>query len=405
MPISSAPMPDLRPDEHRVPRDVLGVALRVAVLGVDGEDQALEHVERVRRADHLGLGAGHQDRVAAPGPGLAQGDRRAGEELGHRVAVLGEPGDGAADRERQVVAVAELEPDRARARRGRPRCATPASPPTAPRPRPGTRPGRSDRPPATARRAARGRPLTARMASSPAAWPQVSFRIRKLSMSRIAISRPLPVPRRRSIAAPIVSTSAPWLSIPVNGSRRVASISATVWLEIRSWAARKTRYSTPAAAMAAPTVTTITSRRALSIAVMIGVASRQHPDHADDVAVLDQRQVFAEHGRRCPGRRGPPRSAPRRPARPRSGRPGPSASRRESGTRNPATGASLARTVPSGRRISARMMPRGVTNDRRPASSVARRSGGDRSARSGRPASAGRRRSRGRPGYRCRRPG
>ena len=60
----------------------------------------------------VGLHAGHQDRVAAPGSGLAQGDGRAGEELGHRVAVLGEPGDGTADRERQVVAVAELEADR-----------------------------------------------------------------------------------------------------------------------------------------------------------------------------------------------------------------------------------------------------------------------------------------------------
>ena len=55
-----------------------------------------------------------------------------------------------------------------------------------------------------------------------------------------------------------------------------------------------------------------------------------------------------------------------RPARRRSGRPGPSASRPSRVPRNPATGASLARTVPSGRRISARMMPRGVTNDLQP---------------------------------------
>ena len=103
--------PELRADEHRVPRDVLGVALRVAVLRVDGEDQALEHVERVRRDHDLGLEPGDQDRVAAAGPRLAQRDRGVGEELGDRVAVLGEPGDGAADRERQVVAVAEAEAD------------------------------------------------------------------------------------------------------------------------------------------------------------------------------------------------------------------------------------------------------------------------------------------------------
>ncbi len=47
----------------------------------------------------------------------------------------------------------------------------------------------------------------------------------------------------------------------------------------------------------------------------------------------------------------------------------------ESGAVKPASGTSLARIEPSGRRISARMIPRGVMNVRRPAARAAARSG------------------------------
>ena len=63
----------------------------------------------------------------------------------------------------------------------------------------------------------------------------------------------------------------------MNGSRRVASRSATVCRVIRPCADRKTRYRTAAAAIAAVTVTRTTSRRAASMAATIGAASRQTP--------------------------------------------------------------------------------------------------------------------------------
>ena len=339
--------PELRADEHRVPRHVLGVALGVAVLGVDGEDQALEHVEGVGRDDDLGLEAGDQDRVAAAGPGLAQRDRGVGEQLGHRVAVLGEPGDGAADRERQVVAVAEAEADvreRAGGRASVRRSSVPTALPVdrheelvgavaADRQR-----GRRQRLEQRLHRADRlvARGVAPGVVEDPEVVDVEDRDLEAAARSRGAARSP----------APMVSTSAPWLSIPVNGSRRVASMSATVWLEIRSCAARKTRYSTPAAAIAAPTVTTITSRRAASIAAMIGVASRQTPTTPTTVAVLDAAAGTRGGRCRCRGRPGRPRSRPRPRARPPCWPASAVCQSAEFGTRSPAIGASLARIGP-----------------------------------------------------------
>ena len=65
-------------EEHAVAGDVLGVALRVAVLRVDREDEALEDVEagRLRRRPPTPV-AGDPDRVAA-----------------RRLRLLEDPGDG-----------------------------------------------------------------------------------------------------------------------------------------------------------------------------------------------------------------------------------------------------------------------------------------------------------------------
>ena len=75
--------------EDRVSRDILGVPLRVPVLRVDGEDEALEDVEARRAACILVVVTGDPDGVAAAGLGRAErlGDRR--EQHGQRSAVHG----------------------------------------------------------------------------------------------------------------------------------------------------------------------------------------------------------------------------------------------------------------------------------------------------------------------------
>ena len=63
--------------EDRVAGDVLRVALRVAVLGVDGEDEALQDVEaRALDGPSVVLGAGHADRVATAGLGRLRASPR-----------------------------------------------------------------------------------------------------------------------------------------------------------------------------------------------------------------------------------------------------------------------------------------------------------------------------------------
>ena len=63
--------PELLGQEDRVAGDVLRVALGVAVLRVDREDQALEDVECLALAGDLGFATGEPDRVAAARLGLA----------------------------------------------------------------------------------------------------------------------------------------------------------------------------------------------------------------------------------------------------------------------------------------------------------------------------------------------
>ena len=59
-------------EEDRVAGDVLGVALRVAVLRVDRDDEALEDVEADVAASSSASAPGDADRVAAAGLGLLE---------------------------------------------------------------------------------------------------------------------------------------------------------------------------------------------------------------------------------------------------------------------------------------------------------------------------------------------
>ena len=65
---SSGARPSRSAEEHAVASDVLGMPLRVAVLRVDGEDQALEDVEACASRARLDGRPGDPDRVAAARP-------------------------------------------------------------------------------------------------------------------------------------------------------------------------------------------------------------------------------------------------------------------------------------------------------------------------------------------------
>ena len=89
--ISSVRQPDPASDERRVARHVLRVPLRIAVLGVDGDDQTLQDVEAACwppavLADSV---RGVADGVAAARLGLLQTPRRNGEQRRDRRRVLG----------------------------------------------------------------------------------------------------------------------------------------------------------------------------------------------------------------------------------------------------------------------------------------------------------------------------
>ena len=96
-------------DEQAVPRDVGRVTLRVAILGVDRVDQALEHVESRRRGCLVDAPRRDEYGVAPAGLRLAEGPCCRGEQHRDRRAVLGEPADPAADRDRQPLAGLELQ--------------------------------------------------------------------------------------------------------------------------------------------------------------------------------------------------------------------------------------------------------------------------------------------------------
>ncbi len=107
-----------------------------------------------------------------------------------------------------------------------------------------------------------------------------------------------------STAVATTSTSAPWLSVPVNVSRWVASTSAAVWRVIRDWAERKTKYSTRAAMSAADSVTST-----MLPADLLELGEDRNriapdPDDAADLSVGDQREVFADDVGRAEGRPG-----------------------------------------------------------------------------------------------------
>ena len=80
-------------------------------------------------------------------------------------------------------------------------------------------------------------------------------------MSMSAIVTDMPAARAASVSIARRPTTAPWLSVPVSGSRRVDSISSAVCRVRRRWAARKIRKSSAAAISAADSVTSTTSRR------------------------------------------------------------------------------------------------------------------------------------------------
>ena len=97
--------------EDGVARDVLRVALRVPVLVVDGDDQALEHVEAAGQHPLLLADLRDADRVTATPLRLAKshgGDR---EQLGDRCRVLRVGADAGADADRQALRVPELDAD------------------------------------------------------------------------------------------------------------------------------------------------------------------------------------------------------------------------------------------------------------------------------------------------------
>ena len=96
--------------EHAVPGNVLGVALRVAVLGIHGEYEPLKDVEAGRcRGCLIGLDAGDANGIAAARTSLLQGRRRRREELSDRQPVVRERADARADADWKSLGGLELQ--------------------------------------------------------------------------------------------------------------------------------------------------------------------------------------------------------------------------------------------------------------------------------------------------------
>ena len=97
--------------EHGVPGDVLGMLLRVAVLGIDGSDETGQNLE----ARALGDGqivrrdVRHPDRVPAAALGLGQGPGGDRQQLGGGLAVRRRVAGADADRDREPLGPVELE--------------------------------------------------------------------------------------------------------------------------------------------------------------------------------------------------------------------------------------------------------------------------------------------------------
>ena len=85
--------------------------LGVAILGVDRDDQALQHVEAAGHDPLLLAQLRHPQRVATGRLGFAERDRRHGQQLGQRRPVLRIAGDAGAGGDRQLLRLAELHAD------------------------------------------------------------------------------------------------------------------------------------------------------------------------------------------------------------------------------------------------------------------------------------------------------
>ena len=96
-------------EEGGVAGDVLGMPLRVAILRVDGEDEAVEDVEATGGDRRLVRRAGQADRVAAARLSLFEGAGRRREQDGDRRAVVRIRAQAGADGDRQPLGRLELE--------------------------------------------------------------------------------------------------------------------------------------------------------------------------------------------------------------------------------------------------------------------------------------------------------
>ena len=202
-------------------------------------------------------------------------------------------------------------------------------------------------------------------ASSPASWPWVSLSSGQVvEVDEGDADRPAVDPGARRWPSVRRSTRAPWLRVPVNGSRRVASTRAAVWRvepalgrpedEHQEQARDERRREGHDDHLAADRLESGEDR--------LGVAP--DADHATDVAVDGDGQELADDGRGPEVARAAP--ALRRPAR---WRPGPC--RRATPRTVPATGRTsppsagslAAMSVPSGRRSSTRTISPGPSSE------------------------------------------
>ena len=101
--------PDALRQEDGVAGDVLGMALRVSVLRVDRDDEALEHVERAGHDALLLPNRRHAHAVATACLRLGQRHCGRGQEIGDRCGVLRIGRDARADADREALGVAELD--------------------------------------------------------------------------------------------------------------------------------------------------------------------------------------------------------------------------------------------------------------------------------------------------------
>ena len=106
---SSDRQPESIREEVRVARDVLGVALRVSVLGIDRDDQPLEDVEALGEGGRSTGRLGDPDSIPAAALRLAEGDRRDREETRDRIGIQREDADARADGQRQLVGFVVLQ--------------------------------------------------------------------------------------------------------------------------------------------------------------------------------------------------------------------------------------------------------------------------------------------------------